>query len=161
MKIQIVERQPVQVVCLRYTGPYGEPLGRFWRHTVAPWLADHGLVDCPRYGVALDDPAITPAENCRYDACVELPAALSLPEAAGRSIAGGRYAIACFKGTAASIGAAWADFFRAATSNGSHPLDPERLPMEHYPRGAAYDARTGIFCCELCLPLDDRANIPP
>ena len=29
---------------------------RFWRNTVAPWLADHGLVDCPRYGVTLDDP---------------------------------------------------------------------------------------------------------
>ena len=51
MRIDVVERPAVRVAYLRYTGPFGERLGRFWRNTVAPWLADHGLVDCPRYGV--------------------------------------------------------------------------------------------------------------
>ena len=81
MKIEIVERQPVRVAYLRYIGPAGVGIGRFWRATVTPWLADHGLLDCPRYGVSLDNPRETPPENCRYDACVELPRGLDIPDA--------------------------------------------------------------------------------
>ena len=151
MKIAIVERAPVRVAYRRYTGPFGEPLGRFWRGAVAPWLADHGLVDCPRYGVTLDDISRTPPEQCRYDACVELPAGLSLPDAAETTIAGGRYAITHFKGTGAQIGAAWEVFIGEACTD-QRP-DPSRPPFEHYPRGALFDMRTGVFSCELCLPV--------
>ena len=105
MRIDITERPAVRVAYLRYTGPFGDPVGRFWRNTVSPWLADHGLVDCPRYGVALDNPMDTPPERCRYDACVELPPGLSLPDAPERNLAGGRYAVTHFKGTGADIGA--------------------------------------------------------
>jgi AraC family transcriptional regulator len=152
VKITLAERQPVKVACLRYTGPLGEPLGRFWRGTVTPWLAEHGLVDCPRYGVTLDDPRSTPPEKCRYDACVALPPGLSLPEMPQTTIAGGRYAITHFKGTGAQIGAAWSAFVVTAQAVG-HGLDSSRHPFEHYPRGASYDTRTGEFGCELCLPL--------
>jgi len=151
MKLSIVERQPVHVAYLRYTGPYGEPLARFWRGTAAPWLADHGLVDCPRYGVVLDDARRTPPENCRYDACVELPPGLSLPDAPETTIAGGRYAVTHFKGTGAEIAAAWDEFNRECLR--VHRLDASRLPFEHYPRGAPYDARRGAFSCELCQPV--------
>jgi AraC family transcriptional regulator len=157
MRITVTERPPVDVACLRYTGPFGEPLGRFWRGVVAPRLADHGLVDCPRYGVVLDDPRTTAPGRCRYDACVELPAGLTLPDASRITIPGGRIAITTFKGTSASISAAWAEFVAAVradpTNRLDHGLDKSRHPYEHYPRGAPYDARTGVFSCELCLPL--------
>ena len=123
MNVTLVDRAPVDVVYQRYTGPYGEPLGRFWRNTVGPWLADHGLVDCPRYGVALDDPAQTAPGKCRYDACVELPPGLSLPDAPERSLAGGRYAVTHFKGGGADIGRAWGEFQREALAN------PEALDL--------------------------------
>ena len=149
----LAERQPVKVSCLRYTGPFGEPLMRFWRAKVGPWLADHGLVDCPRYGMTLDDPATTPPERCRYDACVELPAGLSLPDAADAVIPGGTYAITPFKGTAIAIGPAWGQFVAAAFADPHQRFDAGRHPFEHYPRGASFDPRSGIFSCELCLPL--------
>jgi AraC family transcriptional regulator len=152
VKIEISERQPVKVAYLRYTGPYGEPLGRFWRTTVGPWLADHGLVDCPRYGVTLDTPGVTSPECCRYDACVEPPPALTLPDAAETTIPGGRYAVTNFKGTGAEIAAAWDSFIAAALQAGER-FDARRHCFEHYPRGAIFDARSGVFCCELCLPL--------
>jgi len=151
MKIEVVERAPVRVACRRYTGPFGEPVGRFWRGVMAPWLADLGLLDCPRYGVTLDDPARTPPERCRYDCCVELPAGLSLPDVAETTIAGGRYAIANFKGTGAQIGPTWSEFLGAAAARHRH--DESRPPFEHYPRGALFDTRTGAFACELCLPV--------
>lgn len=153
VKITLVERQPVKVASRRYTGPFGEPLGRFWRLTMGPWLADHGLLDCPRYGVALDNPRITAPENCRYDACVELPAGLVLPEAAETTIAGGLYAITPFKGTGAQIGGAWEDFAGLVFVDAAHQPDSHRHPLEHYPRGAAFGPRAGVFTGELCLPL--------
>ena len=143
MRIDVVERPAVRVACMHYTGPPGEPRGRFWRVTVAPWLADHGLVDCPRYGVTLD--------QCRYDACVQLPPGLSLPGVAETTISGGSYAITHFKGAGAHIGAAWGTFRRECQA--IHRLDASRPSFEHYPRGAHFDARTGIFACELCLPV--------
>ena len=152
MKIDIVERQPVRVAYLRYTGPFGEPVALFWRSKVGPWLAENGLLDCPRYGVTLDDPARTPPEKCRYDACVELPPGLSLPESPEATIAGGRYAVTRFKGTAAEIGKAWGEFLRELQA-GEAGIDHGRAPCEHYPRGALRDARTGVFACELCLPV--------
>jgi len=153
MIIDIVQRAPVRVAYQRYTGPLGEPLGRFWRGVVAPWLADHGLVDCPRYGVPLDDIARTPPERCRYDCCVELPAGLSLPDAAEATIAGGRYAVTRFRGTGAQIGTAWDAFIGEACVD--QQPDGSRPPFEHYPRGALFDVRTGVFACELCLPVTD------
>ncbi|MEJ0085988.1 MAG: GyrI-like domain-containing protein [Pseudomonadota bacterium] len=151
MKIAIVERRPVRVFFLRYTGPFGEPLGKFWRGVVSPWLADHGLLDCPRYGVAVDNPMDTAPEKCRYDACVEVPEGLRLPDAQQTTIPGGRYAVTFFKGTGAEIGAAWGRF--AGACSASHSVDLQRLPFEHYPRGAAFDSRTGVFACELCIPV--------
>ena len=151
MKITLVERQPVRVACLRYTGPLGEPVARFWRKEVGPWLADHGLLDCARYGLPLDHPDTTPADSCRYDACVAMPMGLAIPGASETMIPGGRFAVTVFKGRAAEIGAAWGSFVGAALS--SHRFDPARPAHEHYPRGASLDSRTGVFSCELCLPL--------
>jgi AraC family transcriptional regulator len=152
VNIDIVERKAVRVAMRRYTGPFGEPLGRWWRATMTPWLCDQGLIDCPRYGVALDNPAITPAEECRYDACVELPAGLSVSDATEMTIPGGRYAVTRFKGTGAEIGAAWDGFVRAALERDLE-MDSDRPAFEHYPRGAPFDARTGVFACELCYPV--------
>jgi AraC family transcriptional regulator len=138
---------------MRYTGPYGEPLGRFWRSTVTPWLAEHGMLDCPRYGMPLDDSMNTPPERCRYDACVELPRNMTLPDAEETTIPGGSYAITNFKGTGAEIGAAWGAFVGAVFGNSANASDSSRGPFERYPRGALFDVKTGVFSCELCFPV--------
>jgi AraC family transcriptional regulator len=153
VRIEITERRPVRVAYLRYTGPFGEPIGRFWRGTVIPWLAEHGMLDCPRYGVTLDNPRNTPPEKCRYDACVELPRDMTLPDGGQTLIAGGSYAVTNFKGTGADIGTAWAAFEGETLGDAANQRDPSRCSFEHYPRGASFDAKTGVFCCELCLPL--------
>lgn len=113
------------------------------------------MLDCPRYGVTLDDPMTTPPDNCRYDACVVLPPGLSLPDAEETTIPGGRYAVTHFKGTGAEIGAAWNAFTNAVLSDPANRTDPARRALEHYPRGAYVDAKTGVFSCELCWPVRD------
>jgi DNA gyrase inhibitor GyrI len=154
VNIETVARNPVRVAARRYTGPPCEPLGRFWRTQFTPWLADNGLVDCPRYGVPRDDPRSTPPEQCRYDCCVELPACLSIAGADEIEIPGGRYAVARFKGTGAQIGGAWEAFVSGCLLRG-FAKDPARGSFEHYPRGASHDPKTGVFSCELCFPVDD------
>ena len=37
-------------------------------------MHSNGLSDQTCYGIGYDDPSLTPASKCRYDACVEVPA---------------------------------------------------------------------------------------
>jgi AraC family transcriptional regulator len=156
VNIETVERKAVRVAARRYTGPFGEPLGKFWRNVVTPWLADNGLVDCPRFGVPLDNPLSTPPDRCRYDCCVELPAGLGVADAFDSTIPGGMYAVTPFKGRGAQIGAAWDEFMRECLARGMK-MDVTRPAFEHYPRGSTLDPKTGVFACELCIPLEGSA----
>jgi AraC family transcriptional regulator len=157
VNIETVDRKPVRVAARRYVGPYGEPLGKFWRKIVTPWLADNGLVDCPRFGLPLDNSATTPPERCRYDCCVELPPGLTVGDAIESTIPGGKYAVTRFKGTGAQIGAAWDGFIRGCMTSGM-TMDSARSAFEHYPRGATFDPKTGVFACELCFPIESRSG---
>jgi hypothetical protein len=74
MNVTLITLPPARVVYLRYTGPYGPEIGTFWRETVAPWIIENNLLNRVRYGIGHDDPSTTPAQYCRYDACVEVPA---------------------------------------------------------------------------------------
>ena len=80
-----------------------------------------------------------------------MPQGLRLPDAEETTIPGGRYAVTHFKGIGAEIGAAWSAFGEACYA--AHAVDLQRLPFEHYPRGASLDPKTGVFACELCIPV--------
>src|SRR3569832_795014 len=124
MKIGFVERQPARVAYLRASG---EPPSRFWRGVVGPWLAEHGLLDCPRYGVIAGD---------QYGAGIELPRGMTLPDVAETMIAGGRYAITHFKGGGQEIAAAWSAFTAQLLAGAGNRVDRSRAALEHMPRGA-------------------------
>ena len=114
MELKTVDRQPVRVACLRYTGPFGPAIGEFWRDNVQPWLQANEL-NVSTYGLALDDAASTPAEKLRYDACAEVkPGFVGTGLYHLAIIPGGKYAVAAFKGTAAEIGAAWGEVMSQA-----------------------------------------------
>ena len=84
---------------------------------------------------------------------VELPPGLTLPDAAEVTLRGGRYAVTYFKGSAAEIRPAWDAFIAEVLAHPSSRIDDSRPPFEHLPRGALFDVRTGVFACELCLPV--------
>ena len=89
MKVNVIARKPVKVIYLRDVGPYGKPLSEFWQNTVYPWLAANHQLGQPRYGISLDDPTITAASKCRYDAGVEARGEITVPgESQATSIAG-------------------------------------------------------------------------
>lgn len=153
MQVSIVSLPAVRIAYLRYIGPYGEPVGAFWRNVFAPWASAHQLSDQCHYGIGHDDPSVTPAAKCRYDACSEIPSDFAVREPAGiMLLPGGRYAIAQFAGTSDMIGDAWTELFGAWLPSSGYVCDA-RPCFERYPVAAPYDADTGHFECALCIPV--------
>ncbi|OBQ57538.1 AraC family transcriptional regulator [Halodesulfovibrio spirochaetisodalis] len=92
------------VASMRYTGDYHgcgvvhEQLG--------DWAAKHDLFTGEEewLGLCYDDPKITPAEKCRYDACITVPDTYDVPEGAEkRVIEAGRYATILHKGSYSTL----------------------------------------------------------
>ena len=153
MNVTLVDRAPVDVVYQRYTGPYGPDVGRFWFEQVAPWMAANGLMGRVRYGVSHDDPDITDGDKCRYDACIEVaPGTVLSGQPMRTTLAGGRYACTRFEGTVETINDAWRALLRGWLPGSGLQLDARPF-LEHYPLGSSYDPATGVFDCELCIPV--------
>ena len=153
MQVQLLERNPVRVAYMRHTGPYGEPISRFWQQQVAPWMATDGLTGRARYGISHDDPSVTEPSLCRYDACVEVDERY-VPSGGAliTTLPGGRYAMMQFKGNGAEIFVAWRRLLGEWLPSSRLQLDM-RPCFEHYPAGSCYDASTGVFDCEICIPV--------
>ncbi len=153
MKVTIIDRPPVHVAYLRHTGAYGPSIGKFWMETVAPWMSTNNLMGRERFGLALDDPTVTVPAKCRYDACVQIREKEMLSGDPGRKvIPGGKYAALAFEGTGSEIGAAWESLLREWLPKSGLQLD-SRPFFEHYPVDGRYDAKTGRFTCNICVPV--------
>lgn len=154
MNVKLIDRQPATVAYLRHLGPYGEPISRFWQETYVPWAVMNRLGrDHARYGISYDDPSITAADQCRYDACAEVaPDFIATGGALKATIPGGKYAMLQFKGTVKQVGEAWTALLRDWLPSSGLQLDA-RPCFEYYPKGAAYDPQTGVFECEICIPV--------
>jgi AraC family transcriptional regulator len=69
----LVYLRPTRLIYARVTGPYERTIPRAWDKLIT-WLDDNGLY-APigrGFGLARDNPAEVGAQNCRYDACVEV-----------------------------------------------------------------------------------------
>ena len=154
MKVTLIDRQPATVAYFRYLGPYGEPVARFWRETYVPWaIMNKFAPDHARYGISHDDPSITAPEQCRYDACAEVPPDfVAIGGALKTTIPGGKYAVHRFKGTPEQVGEAWTSLLRDWLPSSGLQLDG-RPCFEYYPKGAVYDSETGEFESEICIPV--------
>jgi len=151
MKYEIKELPEVRVAYLRYKGPFGQAVGEFWKEVFTPWQKSKNLMGKTTYGVAQDDPSVTPAAECRYDACVEVSAEYPVvPPAKEAVIAAGRYAVAKFEGTGGQIPGAWGEFFAKVQDAG---IFRPALCFERYPADYAMDPDTGVFQADLCIPV--------
>jgi len=140
MKVTLIDRQPVTVAYLRHLGPYGEAIAQFWQNTYYPWAVSNNLQEQARYGISYDDPSITAAEQCRYDACVEVAPDFVLSGGALKTtIPGGKYAALRYSGTSERVVDAWTALLR------------EWLPAS----GLQLDARP------LLRVLPDRCEVRP
>lgn len=153
MEVRVIELPPVTLAYLRHTGPFGPALGAFWRDVFNPWCAAHGLKNRTTYGIAQDDPSRTPPDQCRYDACVEVADDYVVPApAAVTRFPGGRFAAVRYRGPSADIGNAWTEFYSKALPASGLQSVPGPC-FERYDASYAEDAATGVFECDLCIPI--------
>ena len=153
MNVEIIDRKPTQIACLRHVGRYGQPLSAFWQSEVYPWMVTNGLIGQPRYGISVDDPKVTAPEQCRYDAGCETPPNFAVSGNAHRmTVPGGRYAALSFRGVVADFEAAWAALLRDWLPSSGMQLD-SRPMFEYYPVDSSYDPATGVLQCKLCVPV--------
>jgi len=153
MKVKVIEREAVKVTYLRHVGPYGQPLSEFWQRKVYPWMAANDQLGQPRYGISLDDPTITAPEKCRYDAGVEVRGKIVVPgDSQTRTIPGGQYAVTPFRGTVDQIGQVWDAMLRGWLPSSGLQLDARPF-LEYYPADASFNPKTGVFTCDIAIPV--------
>jgi AraC family transcriptional regulator len=153
MKVSVKEWPRARVAYLRHVGSYGAPISQFWQEQAYPWMVANNLLGQTRYGVSHDDPGITMPGKCRYDAAVEVTAPLAAPgKASTTTLPGGKYAVTAFRGTALQIGAAWDQLLREWLRSSGLQLDARPF-LEHYSKDSTYDPKTGVFTCELGVPV--------
>lgn len=146
--------EPVRTVAyFRVGGDYRTTSLEAWTLCL-DWMDRHGLNDQPCFGMALDDPRITPPDRCRYDACVELPAGWAVRgERISRKVmVGGLYASLLYVGPRSGIGDAWLKMLDEWLPNSGRGLG-EAAFFEHYQRGALQN--TDPVTVELFMPLGD------
>jgi len=155
MPLEIRHLPPMRLATMRHTGAYGPALAQLWDR-FGHWCGQHGLSEPRRtlYGFSLDDPAATPPEQCRYDACVQIGVGLRTgTEAQVQDFAGASYAGALFRGTATEMAAAWADLM----DPGQMPKGWQAVPgpaVEIYAEDFAVDPATGAFPCWLGVAVE-------
>ncbi len=153
MNVKLIDRKPKTVAYLRHIGPYGPSLFSFWLDKVSPWMLSHGLLEHPRYGISRDDPAVTAPEKCRYDAGVEVADDfVATGGAQTTTVPGGKYAVLHVREGVSGLQDAWAAMLRDWLPASGFQLD-SRPFFEYYPQGSSYDPRTGVFDCEICIPV--------
>ena len=151
--VSLIDMPLIAVAYHRYTGPYGPPVARFWIDRVAPWMAENDLFNRVRYGIVHDDSTITDAAKCRYDACVVAEPKEVLSGQPMRTVLpGGRYACTRFQGTVDDIDAAWQRLLAGWLPASGLQLDARPL-VERYPVDAKYEPKTGVFECDICIPV--------
>ncbi|GHD65376.1 AraC family transcriptional regulator [Jeongeupia chitinilytica] len=153
MNVSIQTLPAARIAYLRHIGPYGPALGLFWRQKFAPWARIHGLATHTAYGIGYDDPSITPAEKCRYDAAVEVPAGfVASGEVGVAELPGGRYAVAHFNGDVRTIGDAWLALTRDWLPSSGYQFD-HRPCFERYAGAPDENTDREQFECDLCIPV--------
>jgi AraC family transcriptional regulator len=98
---------PYRVAYVRHIGGYGPGVGKAWQRLMG-WARRAGVVtaDSLRISCSWDDPELTEDARLRYDACLTVPNGVVGEGPIGiRELAGGRYAVARYRGPVDALGA--------------------------------------------------------
>jgi len=93
--IEVKDVPDRNVAYVRVIGEYGfEPATKAFQ-SLEKWAGPRGFLESGQLiGIPWDNPCITPAEKCRYDACVTVPKGAEITGGADHQVvSGGRYAV--------------------------------------------------------------------
>ena len=108
-------------------------------------------------GIGYDDPDYTPANKCKYDACIvvnpdEIPKGISVNT---KTLKGAEYAVFYFEGHEKDISPVWDYIFKEWLLNSDY-IPADRPHLEMYLYSEQYELR--IFKVNLCLPIKSIKN---
>lgn len=149
MNVRIERRDPIQAVYLRHVGPYVE-VGETWGR-LCGLAGPRGLMSGPvsMFGLSYDDPAVTPPEKLRYDACLRVDGEVSVdPPLALQELPPGIFAVTLHQGPYEELARTYAELYGGwLPGSGREPR--EGATMEIYLNDpcstAPQDLRTEIW----------------
>lgn len=147
---------PKRLIYVRVRGPYAEAARVAWAQ-MFDWLDEHNLHsdEGKGYGLVLDDPRQVPAEQCRYDACIEIPVQWhdqvppGVPE---QRLPGGAYLRQCHTGSHDALREGFALVRETFVPSHGILLDCARPLIEIY-RDDPREIPSEKLRTDLCLPI--------
>ena len=141
MEVKVQNFETMTVAFVRHVGPYQE-CGAAWGKLCSnPAVCSQFGPNSMMLGISYDDPGVTDAEKCRYDACTTVGADFTPGNGVDKQeVAGGKYAVLSHKGSYEGL----ADCYRW--------LYGEWLP------GSGYEAKSAP---PLEVYLNDPQSTPP
>jgi AraC family transcriptional regulator len=131
-EVQVRDCPAARVAFMRHRGGYASVDG-VWARMMA-WASRHRLLG-PQpvlYGVCPDDPAVTPEDLLRFDACVAIPEAFDADAEVGvMTLPEGTYAVGLHRGAYSRLGETYLDVIgRWFPTSGYEPAPDDVI--EHY-----------------------------
>lgn len=147
----IIEQMPAQdIAFIRNVGPYGID-NYVTMEKIKTFAKENNLFNESTiiFGISKDNPEVTKAEECRYDACIVVSKDFTTSELnIQKGInPGGKYAVFIINHTAEAVQKAWEIIFEEVSSNG-YTIDFTRDIIERYAVKMVEDHK-----CEICVPI--------
>ena len=162
IKVEIKELEPLTMAYVRHHGGYEEAGIHRAYEKLYKWAAPRGLFGpgTKVLGISLDNPEVTPAAKCRYDAGLTVPPGTEPQGEVGvREIPGGRHAVIRYQGGEEGL----SGFYDAVyggwlPGSGFQPADRHSYEIHHQAfeatdrEGRCREGHPHFF--DLCLPVE-------
>ncbi|MET1174679.1 AraC family transcriptional regulator [Paenibacillus amylolyticus] len=147
---RVIENLPsYRIAYVRQVGPYG-PANVQAMNTLKQWADKNQLLNeaAILFGIPQDDPASTPPQNCRYDACIVITESERLEDEFVEigELLGGDYLICKVRHTAEAIQQAWNVIIPHLQTSG-YQMDNKPV-IERY----RWELLNQHYC-EICVPV--------
>lgn len=157
MNITVTELPDYEVGFVRHVGSYLET-HKEWEKLGA-WAAGHALYPPEQIyiGISLDDPAETEEQNCRYDACLTIPAGFAKDEGSEigfRTLPGGLYGKYEFYDTIDKLAIAYQSLFGQWLPASDY--DPDDRHCLEFCMNNPFDDLEGKAKVDLYIPIKAR-----
>jgi DNA gyrase inhibitor GyrI len=145
--VESITAQPI--VYMRQVGPYGGTQNVQLMENMKQWIRNHNLWNetGTLYGIAQDNPAITPPEKCRYDVCFVTETGLQDDMIQRGTLPPGVYVVFEILHTADEVNRFWGTIGDVLAQE-KRQIDESRPVLERYQIGLV---EKGF--CEFCVPV--------
>lgn len=148
MKIKKEFIKESKIIYIRRIGKYGEE-NYILMNKMKEWIKNNGLwgKDGIIYGIAQDNPSITPHESCRYDVCFVTNDDFNDSSINKGVLSQGYYIVFTIEHTAEAVSNFWSKFMDIIREK-NYLIDNTRPIMERY-KFSMIEKNM----CEFCVPI--------